>query len=195
MVDLQQHVTRLLGDVTGDDVLEFGNKKNPTGIYRDWYLANGAKSYCSVDFNGMDGALELDVQQSMIGKVPLGSYSLVTNFGFSEHVQKQEPFWTNAVELTSLHGRLVCACPAPQKRKGHGHSYWHPSTVFYEELAIRCGFGVARIWADKDLGLICVELVKASVVDTISIPVELIWENPQWKGKSRPPPKTAPDYG
>lgn len=173
MTDLQSFVLRLVGDVTGLEVAEFGNKKNPTGVYRDWYLEHGAKSYISIDINGEDGALELDVQE----RLDLGEFDLVTNFGFSEHVEEQAPFWHNAIAMTRKGGRLVNSTPAPRKMLNHGNSHWHPAGKFYDRLAKNNGFEVIDHWAEGNLLNYALRKVR-NVGETI-VPVHLLWKNPR----------------
>jgi SAM-dependent methyltransferase len=173
VTDLQNFVLRLIGEVDSLDVAEFGNKKNKTGIYRDWYLAHGAKSYISIDINGEDGALELDVQE----RLELGEFDLVTNFGFSEHVEQQAPFWHNAITMTRKGGRLVNSTPAPRKRLNHGNCHWHPSDRFYERLAKLNGFEVIDRWEQE--GLLNYALLKVRNVGETIVPVHLLWRNPR----------------
>jgi hypothetical protein len=117
-------------------VLELGNKTTKKGIpYRDWYVDQGCE-YTSVDWNGKDGALKLDLQLPL----NLGSFDLVTNFGTTEHVAKQIPCWKNVHEAVVLGGKFVNHTPRPGRMIHHG--FWHPSKEWFEEFAAKNGYEV-----------------------------------------------------
>lgn len=123
--------------VDGVRVLEFGNKKNPSGLYRTWYEAAGCR-YVSVDINARDGAIGLDVRKPF----DLGRFGLVTNFGFSEHVSVQQPFWANAHHALAVGGYHVGTLPKPHHWLHHGWSYWHPQEAFFHAWAEANGYAV-----------------------------------------------------
>ena len=173
MTKLQGFVTRLIKDCSDLDVLEFGNKKNPTGIYRDWYIANGAKSYVSIDINGLDGALKRDVQLDL---GDLGEFDLVTNFGFSEHVQDQVAFWENAIRLTRVGGRLVNSTPDAGERLNH-NCYWHTPASFYENLAALNELEVLDRFVEQGLMNYALRKTATMTID-LSIPIERLWPHP-----------------
>jgi len=111
----------------GVRVLEFGDKRNPSGLYRDWYEARGATYQC-VDINGRNGAFALDVRK----RFNLGAFDVVTNWGFSEHVSVQRPFWDNAYYALEVGGVFVGTTPKPEHWQHHAWSYWHPTREFFE---------------------------------------------------------------
>ena len=122
----------------GVRVLEFGNKRspgagtpeNPRGAYSFWYREKGCH-YVSVDINGQDGAMKIDVRN----RFDLSKGEIVTNFGFSEHVTIQKPFWQNALAHLEVGGHFVNAVPQPNQWLNHGYSYWHPEYKFFLRLA------------------------------------------------------------
>lgn len=166
----------------GARVLEHGNKKNPSGIYRDWYEARGC-AYTSLDINGRDGAIKQDVRQPF----DFGRFDVVTNFGFSEHVSVQAPFWRNAYNATAVGGVMVGTLPKPHHWPHHGWSYWHPMEEFYREwaelngmeiLALHdCGPGdpIKRMW-----GFVMRRLTHADHVWRPRL-AALFWKNPNWQ--------------
>lgn len=110
----------------GVRVLEFGDKRNPSGLYRDWYVEQGCV-YTSVDINNRNGAIGLDVRQPF----DLGEFDVVTNWGFSEHVSVQKPFWENAYNSMGEGGVFVGTTPKPDHWLNHAWSFWHPKEEFF----------------------------------------------------------------
>lgn len=122
-------------------ILEFGNKKNTSGTYREWYTERGCKTYVSVDWNGKDGALPLDCNFSLTPEDTGATegYDIVTNFGFSEHVSNQPAFWKNNHDLCDVNGTMCGVTPAPGFWPHHG--ILQPSIGFYHELAAANHYG------------------------------------------------------
>jgi hypothetical protein len=118
-------------------MLELGNKKTATGIvYKQVFEAMGIR-HVSVDWNGEDGALKLD----LAAPLALGRFDMVTNLGTSEHVDRQEPVWRNMVEACAR--VLVCSTPLPGDWPKHGMFY--PTLEFYEQLAAMNEFVIERL--------------------------------------------------
>jgi hypothetical protein len=127
-------------------MLELGNK-NGTGGKGDSYKAHfealGLR-HVSVDWNGQDGALPLDLRKPL----GMGVFSIVTNIGTSEHVDDQVPAWCNMIEAAAL--VLACITPAPGDWPGHGLFY--PEPEFYVQLADRNGFKLEKLTVEGDAG-------------------------------------------
>jgi hypothetical protein len=139
--------------IKGRRVLEFGNKRNKTGCYRDWYLAEGAQSYTSIDWNGEDGALALDVREMLRPRLDYAEYDLVTNFGFSEHVDGgQEAFFRNVHELCALGGYMVHMIPLEGHWQGHEGIRCTYTEWFLPYLAINNLYLPFNLGVDKTQG-------------------------------------------
>ena len=118
-------------------VLELGNKRAVgQRSYKEAFERLGIH-HISVDMNGQDGALKLDLRQPL----NLGMFDMVTNFGTSEHVSEQEPVWRNMIEAVKLGGFLVSHTPLTGWR---GHGMFYPSVKFYIDLARFNGFEFER---------------------------------------------------
>ncbi len=121
-------------------MLELGNKNGTGGkgdSYKRHFQALGIE-HTSVDWNGEDGALALDLRQPL----NLGVFDMVTNIGTSEHVDDQAAVWEN---MNRAAGKvLVCITPSPCNWPGHGLFY--PSEAFYSELADLNGFTLSRCY-------------------------------------------------
>jgi hypothetical protein len=120
----------------GTLVLELGNKKNVTGLYRDWYLAQGLNYVC-LDWNGEDGAVPLDMRYSIepdeIENGMERGFDVVTNFGFTEHVEDQMACWRNVDNFVGEGGWLAICMPIMPHWKGHG--LWMPTPEWYHVFA------------------------------------------------------------
>ena len=149
MKTIPEYTSRLFPVYEGMHILEFGNKRSKAGLYRDEYLANGAASYTSVDINGQDGAIPVDLRrddaahiiQEMSGRQ---HFDLITNIGTSEHVTEQRPFW-QAVHLLSVPGTYHAHwVPQAEKRLDHAvaGSCWHPYPGFFQRLAADNGYDI-----------------------------------------------------
>lgn len=123
-------------------LLELGNKKNPDGVYKDAFRSLGI-NHISVDWNGQDGAVKLDLRKPLC----LGDFDMVTNFGTTEHVDQQEPCWRNIHEAVKVGGWLVSMTPYPGDWTWHGE--WYPTAEFYHELAELNGYEVERLYVDR----------------------------------------------
>jgi hypothetical protein len=128
----------------GKSVLELGNKKNQSGLYRDWYVSNGAEYQC-LDWNGEDGAIPVDMGKPLddwIGPETdvLQWADIVTNFGFTEHVfTNQEQAWRNVLALASSpECHLSVVLPFPTHWDHHG--VYQPTPGWLEEFVEGNGF-------------------------------------------------------
>jgi SAM-dependent methyltransferase len=108
---------------------ELGNKKNAKGTYKQYFESLGIR-HVSIDSNGLDGAVPLDLR----APIDIGDFDIVTNFGTTEHVTEQEQCWKNVHNLVRTGGILVSMTPLP----GHWlrHGLWYPTTTWYKHFAL-----------------------------------------------------------
>jgi hypothetical protein len=125
----------VIGDLDGvESMLELGNKRGTEHEpYKPFFEARGIR-HVSVDWNGQDGALPLD----LCAPLALGTFDVVTNFGTSEHVADQRACWQNVVYAADL----VIASVTPHPGDWPGHGFFYPAPGFYESLARDNGFDV-----------------------------------------------------
>lgn len=137
-------------------VLELGNKKNSAGLYRHWYEEQGCEYQC-IDWNGLDGAIQVDMGKPLSRELfdRLTMYSdypwptLVTNFGFTEHVYTdQRQCWINVVRLVAPDSYFVFCMPNPGDWEHHG--IYQPHLDWYRELAERNAFVVQELFVNRD---------------------------------------------
>lgn len=156
----------------GTSVLELGNKKNRTGLYRDFYIEQGLDYRC-LDWNGEDGAMPLDMRYSIEPDEIGGPFQMVTNFGFSEHVDDQMSCWRNIHGFVAQGGWLSICMPLMPDWKGHG--LWMPEAKWYAEFARLNGyrFSFDRIWERKRRTYVAC-LQKVGACDVFEMPVGMI---------------------
>jgi hypothetical protein len=178
-------------------ILELGNKKNSSGLYRDWYQSKGGR-YVSTDINGKDGAVAWDIREPMPLDIErIIPVDIVTNFGFTEHVQdRQAETWANIHKMVHpSFGRLCCVLPAPGGWKNHGKAKgfpgrWYPHPLFFKELARLNGYDIDDLWYNPGKKLIGCRLVRTPVslkFDNFVFPSVGLYDNvddvPHFTGK------------
>lgn len=165
----------------GTTVLELGNKKNSTGLYRDWYTYQGLNYVC-LDWNGEDGAIPLDMRYSIepdeIENGMENGFALVTNFGFTEHVDDQMTCWHNIHNFVGVGGWLSICMPTMPAWKGHG--LWMPTEAWYEHFAALNGYEIIRskMW-DRVRPTYCALMRKMGTCDVFEMPVGMIERSSQ----------------
>lgn len=126
----------LLVPLVGDSMLELGNKISGAVSYKSWFESLGIR-HVSVDINGLDGALPLDLREPL----NLGQFDMVTNFGTSEHVEdNQYQVWKNIHDALKVGGVYIGMVPMPGD--WHWHGFWYVPLEWYEEFASVNGYHI-----------------------------------------------------
>lgn len=125
--------------IVGTSMLELGNKRNGSATYKAFFIARGYR-HVSVDLNGQDGALPLDLTKPL----NLGTFDFVSNIGTTEHVAEQEPVWRNILEAMHVGSVLVSTTPKPGDWTWHGE--WYPHGEFFHSLAELNGLHIERLY-------------------------------------------------
>ncbi|MFV1983005.1 MAG: hypothetical protein ACC657_05630 [Thiohalomonadales bacterium] len=113
--------------INGFRMLELGNKKNSKGVYKDYFNSIGIE-HISIDWNGEDGALNLDLRKP----IKLDPFTHVTNIGTTEHVTNQKAVWENIHNLTDIDGVISSLTPLPGDWWWHGT--WYPTEEFFYQF-------------------------------------------------------------
>ncbi len=160
MVDIPADELGVIKPYRGGSILEFGNKGNRTGQYREWYEAEGCKNYVCIDWNGKDGALPMDCNEPFL--ISPRNFSMVTNFGFSEHVQNQPMFWENHHNHVGQTGLMVGVTPAPLLGHWDHHGILQPTRGFYHALAVVNDYQVSALFINENRKrhTVCYRMVK-----------------------------------
>ncbi|MFA5314304.1 MAG: hypothetical protein WC375_13470, partial [Methanomassiliicoccales archaeon] len=120
-------------------VCELGNqimKWHPLKTGKQYLLAKGVKEHVSIDMNGKDGALKIDLA-SPITKWDC-YFDMVTNYGTSEHVSNQYQVFDNIHRMTAVNGVMVHVVPIIGGWATHCN--FHYKTTFFMDLAEMAGY-------------------------------------------------------
>ena len=99
------------------------------------YFSSIGIDHTSIDTNGNDGALPLDLADPKTSE-RYNNFDIVTNFGTSEHVYDQYEVWRNIHNFCKQGGVICSALPATHYWYKHASCYaWHDET-FFKGLAI-----------------------------------------------------------
>lgn len=127
-------------------MFELGNKINgDKGSYKDFFVKMGFE-HISVDWNGHDGALPLDLREPIYDRFE--PFDIVTNIGTTEHVSNQFGVWKNIHYLCDLHGVIVSVTPYPDGNSWWWHGEWYPTEMFFERFAELNGYRIERMGRD-----------------------------------------------
>ena len=129
---------KILGPLNFKTMLELGNKKNERGTYKHYFTKRGIE-HTSVDWNGKDGALPLDLRYPL----DLPVYDVVTNFGCTEHIDGQKEVFENIHK----HGKLMVHV-IPLIGNWIGHAKYPVTIEFMEKLAEANNYVVEDIYID-----------------------------------------------
>jgi len=136
---IPEYMNHFLYPLVGNRMCELGNKKSGDNTYKAYFESLGFE-HVSVDINGLDGALRMDLRKPL----NLGQFDMVTNIGTSEHVvDNQEAVWRNIHEAVKVGGVYIGMCPSPGD--WHWHGQWYPSQEFYKQFAERNGYRIEHL--------------------------------------------------
>lgn len=107
-------------------MIELGNKKTGNLVWKGYFESIGI-DHTSIDLNGEDGALALDLGSP----IDLPPADVVTNIGTSEHVFNQEACFDNIDRLSKKW--MVHVVPLVGNWKGHGLRTLGMECYKYEE--------------------------------------------------------------
>lgn len=128
------------------------------------YFTNLGYRHTSIDWNGQDGALPLDLTQSIEDPSLVGQFDVLTNSGTTEHVTDQYACFRNLHRLVKPGGVLVHLNPMTGSWPGHGIHYY--TFDFHLRLAAACGYQILKQSDISAKGeqchLVCVGLRKPS---------------------------------
>jgi hypothetical protein len=152
---------------SGLQICELGNQRFALDIpisspvAKKYYEKQGAK-HTSLDLNGKDGALKLDLDYPIPADM-VEKFDLLTNYGTLEHVNNQYQSFKNMHDLTKIGGCMIHALPLVNNWPNHCR-YHYPETFStalaqaneYKVLSakVRSNFYDKRDGEDKNLILV-----------------------------------------
>lgn len=156
---IQMMVYDLDKDFTGSRMCLLGNqyfgkgtecirKKSGTKVVHE-YLKNGGIDVISIDLNGKDGALPLDLQEPLPESI--GTFDIIINAGTSEHVVDHEMCFENIDKICRPDGLMFHVVPEVGSWSGHG--LHHYTELFFKELAESYHYSVVDIRVDDYVGI------------------------------------------
>ena len=110
--------------------------------------------HMSIDLNGLDGALPLDLSRPITDPKLIGAFDVVTNFGTSEHVSDQLECWQNIHRFVRVGGLVISAVPHPGYPPGHCEYFYEES--FFEGLAAYAGYSIETLARTESNLITCV---------------------------------------
>lgn len=142
-------------------ICELGNQRMRFGRHKTGkeYISNLGASHTSIDRNGKDGSVVLDLATPI--KLWHGSFDIVTNYGTSEHVQNQKACFDNIHNFCKDGGAMIHSVPLKGTYKKH--SKYHYDTDFFVKLAKERGYTIVLNEVRKRThykALVCAVLVK-----------------------------------
>ncbi len=163
-------VAQSIGDLRGKRMLEFGNQyvHENAGVPERTgkeYFTNRGVAHISLDLNGRDGTLRIDVSKPITRPEWIGAFDIITNAGTLEHVEPyraQYECFRNIHRLLKVGGIVIHLLPDIHELetkglwKGHCNNYY--SEAFVRMLAVANHY---RIVAMKIMnGMTCACLQK-----------------------------------
>lgn len=164
-----------------NSVLEFGSQNdytmnlNPPPFADHLYKSLGIQFYSCIDLAGDNKAIKADLSNII---PPIHKYSLVSDFGTSEHIVKMRAFqitpfcndtihsiyptevediergyynsWVNKFSFCELNGIIICENPLTGNWPGHGYSYL--GRDFYTELEKNSSLRIIDQGTDPAMG-------------------------------------------
>jgi len=140
-----RHLARLIPERQIQTIMELGSQQayiseEWNGQYAsEWYWKHNISKYHSIDRNGENGAMRLDLAKPIEEQLDIDQeaffpqYDLVTDFGTSEHVKNYYICWLNKFNLCKVGGIIYSENPATGNWPGHGKHYI--TDEFYHDLA------------------------------------------------------------
>ena len=146
-------------------ICELGNQRTKDELnYKTGkeYLEAAGSKHLSIDLNGLDGAIALDLSKP-VDKYH-GHFDMVTNYGTTEHVGNQYEVFKNIHNFTKKGGAMVHASPLAPYWYYHGNCNYE--FEFYKNLAEANDYKVIisnmvrHSNQDVELYILCYVLIK-----------------------------------
>ncbi len=126
-------------------ICELGNQKikfrTPRIPAKKYYEKLGVKEHISIDLNGKNGAIPLDLDYTIPDEL-VDRFDIVTNYGTLEHVNNQYQAFENMHSMCKIGGVMLHSLPPIDNWKGHGRYYYTEN--FIEQLAASCGYEIVN---------------------------------------------------
>lgn len=137
----EKTLEKLKIDYKGLNWCELGNQGYNGKVAKDMYKSKGVL-HTSIDINGLDGALKLDLDKP-IPKNLENKFDVITNYGTTEHVNDQYSVFRNMHNM----GKVGCVMfhGVPMIGNWPKHCRYYYSTEFFAALAKACAYTVVDL--------------------------------------------------
>ena len=130
------------GGLVGQIVIELGDQmtfiQGKEQVLFKSYPFFEYTEFISIDWHGKNGVLNLDFREPIPENL-LNKADILTNFGFTEHVDNQYMAWKNINNLVRIGGIVINELPGQPNFPGHVEFPYY-TTDFFVELAEKCGY-------------------------------------------------------
>jgi hypothetical protein len=130
---------------------------------KEYYEDRGFLHY-SIDMNGEDGSLPLDLSRPLPTDAELGRFDVITNAGTTEHVEPlsgQYECFKTIHDLCAPGGLMIHVVPGVEDLRSRGYWRYHCnnyySSEFFRELARANGYRIHRLEEVESLLAVCIE--------------------------------------
>lgn len=111
---------------------------------KEYFESLGIK-HTSIDINGLDGALKLNLNEPL----NIGEFDIVTNLGTSEHVENHEQCFNNIDNFCKKHGIMIHVLPAKDSFLFHG-GFRRYTTDWFVNLAEEKKYKIENLMFGKN---------------------------------------------
>ena len=118
---------------------EFGNQRSFLGKSGKELLEDRGVEHTSMDLNGLDGALRIDLGKPVPADF-LNRYNVITNYGTIEHINNQYDAFKNAHDMCRAGGIMIHSFPLVGNWPKHCRYYY--DLEFVHKLAVACELGL-----------------------------------------------------
>ncbi len=134
------------------------------------YFKHIGFEHISIDKNGYDGALQLNLDKPILNRNLVGSFDIITNSGTTEHVSNQFECFKNIHNLCKEGGIFIHVVPKIGHWKKHSPFYY--TFEFFRKLAEFCEYEIISEedmnYLGGEMDLVVVSLRKIKNNDFIS---------------------------
>jgi hypothetical protein len=125
------------------------NEERGAWAYADvlYLTEQDVKEYMPIDLNGENGAKKWDLSKPL---KTTKTFSLVTDFGTSEHVDDYYQCFANIHQLCKVGGIMLHENPKTGNWPQHGKNY--VTTEFYQDLAVKAGYEILDLGEHPAMG-------------------------------------------
>lgn len=156
-------------NISNCKMVELGNQHfkdvsgKDTGRAAKYHFQPLGVDHTSIDTNGKDGSLNIDLQKEITDLSLIGVFDVLTNFGTIEHVKQQYPCWLNTHNLVKKGGIFIHVTP----RVGHwgNHGLYRYNRAFFQRLAKACGYDILENFVmlyKPNRDFVCCSMIKKS---------------------------------